>query len=359
MKVLREELQTAVNLAAAVIVDHSIPSFTKVWLRDGVVSAFNGQIGIDTLVEGLPAIGGVDGKEIKKIIDSFSDEELDLSVGAEGQLQLTGERSNFTLNVTDLESFIDTNLEDQEPILQVPVEALSDFNMPAMVKLRELRGDPMLDLTALNIYPQPEEDRLVLFASDRYTLNRSFWSIGSAEHKAVKVPIHIPLDYIKLLAKLRGNFADGEMVISDHHIKTVRDGIKLYSKLVVVPVPLKFEDMVRPCWPDGKFSKKLLIPIPDGLSEALNKAEVLSTNDKDDVEFRVLDGELTVSAKTGKGKFSETFQLDGPHANIERKFSAAQIQRVLPNVDRMYIGQRALVLFGPLRFSAFIAARYL
>lgn len=356
MKVLREELLAAVELAAAVVVDHSITSFTKVWLRESVVSAFNGQIGVNSHVEDLPNVGGVDGKMLKQALAGFVDDEIELTTTPEGQLRLVGERSEFTFNVMDTDSYIDTNVGKSAPILRVPVAALEDFNMAAMVKLCEIKGDPSPAFTALSICPG--EDRLILYASDRSTMNRSFWSIGDTEHAAVKAPLYIPLDYIKMLCKVWSTLQEGELLVTEQHVKVLHEGIELYSKMIAVDEHPNFAGVAQNSWPGGVFRKKLLVPIPDGFREAIDKASLLTTDKAADVVFRILDNELTISTQSAKGKFSETLTLEGEHANIDRKFETEYIKRVLPQVDRMYIGDRAGVFFGPLRFSTFIAARY-
>jgi len=343
-------------LAASIVSDHSIQAFTKVWLLKNQVTAFNGHIGATIPLKGLPVIGGVDGKDLLKLLSNVIVEELKLGLSDANQLEILTERkSKLALSVMDASAYIDVTAKHGEGIFTVPCDALEDINLKAMLNLRELQNDPMPDLTALNICPST--DKLILYTCDRGAINRSYWSIDSDEHANIVAPIHISLDFMKMLTKLWGTFSQGDLTITNSHAVAEFDGIKLYAKLVAVQSPLDFRAVTDRVWNGVEYDKKLLVEIPDGFRETFDNAAVLTTDKVRAVNIDVADNELTLSMASTKGKIEETMPLASDHPNVRTCMSVDLVRRVMNDTERMHIGQGMMVMFGPLRFASYIGSK--
>lgn len=359
MKVNTAELLTAAKSAAVISSDHAIQSFTKVWMLDGKVSAFNGQVGVIVPVEDLPVVGGVDGKMLAKLLHNSNDDEVSIDVTEEGQLKFKSGRSQVKFNIMDPTHYIDVEPNQKKPklLLEVPVAAFEDMQFDAMIGIKEAKGEALGEFLSLSLHYR-NEGSVIAYSSDRHTLNRSIWKVDSEEPFQ---PMYIPLDFFKLFKRLRSEFEEGILKVTDSYAMIVADedddnSARLFCKLLSPTTPADFSAVIARQWPNNVYDKKLLVDIPDELIEAVEKASVIADPDAI-IKIKAGGQQISLSLKSKIGGFSDTIELDKTHPTIETGINIGYLRRALPHVDRMYIGHSSLILLGPLRYSTYIACR--
>lgn len=349
----REELAEAVKLTASITNDHSIQSFTKVWLLKNKLAAFNGHIGISVPMEGLPELGGVDGKAFTQLLDSLAEEDVDLDLNNDGHLNIECGKTKITFNLMGIDGYIDVATKRDKELCRMPISALEDFNLAAMLQMQELRGEPFPEFTAVNVHPG--DGRLTLYTSDRTTIHRSYWFIE--DMGGLNKPFFIPREYFKLLARVKKSIEEGDLIVTKSAVIAECDGVELYTKLMEIENPQDFPGAARKVWPNGKPNKKLFVGIPDGFKEAIARASTLATDKADAVTIDVIDGEMVIKFASPAGKFEDTIEFEGHPHRRGMRFAIPFIKRTIGHADRMFIAERALIMAGPLRFTAFIASR--
>ena len=125
--------------------------------------------------------------------------------------------------------------------------------------------------------------------------------------------------------------------------------------------PINFTNIINNrFWPDGKVNRKLLIDIPDGFMEAIDRVTVfakskLGKEGDDRIDLVIVDGTLTMTGQGGGGVVKETMDTD--HPNVKVSLTPSLVKQFLKYSDRMIITTGGMGLFGPKRFSRYIANR--
>ena len=362
MELDREELLVAVKAANAVTrPDHAVALFTKVWFVDDHVLAFNNASTVISIPIEVPPLGGVDGRLLAQILDKADDDVIDIEANETGQAVLKAGRSTIKLGLTDPTEFVHkvakplTGSDQDGAVLEIDTAMLvEEIELDAMLKLKELKTEASLDFSSLTVRIETGS-KLVLFTSDRQTIARTFIKdVEPMDDEAVGRTILIPLEFMRVLKKLWDSFERGTCTIDNKRIVVSgEDGAILHTTLFTVEQPVDFTRSIQGLWPTGKINTKLLVPIPEELVEVLARACAVIKTTEMDMEFSVVDNVLTIAATQKGNAFKETLEFEHPNVRVFTR--PILVKDFLKYTDRIYIAPNGLSLFGPNRFSKFIA----
>jgi hypothetical protein len=163
-----------------------------------------------------------------------------------------------------------------------------------------------------------------------------------------EVRILIPIEFMRTVKKLWGIFGEGECTIDEKRITLSGEDDAVLTTNLGTSGATDFAAVVGRVWPGGKIDTKTLVDIPERLPDVLNRANIFAKGKEGDVTLNVVDNKLTITSKGTTGTFEESMKF--AHPNVKIKIASHHLTSILPYVDRMYIGQTAIVVFGPKRF---------
>jgi DNA polymerase III sliding clamp (beta) subunit (PCNA family) len=358
MELDREALLAAVKAASAVVANkHTVPMFNAVWLMDGHVLAFNNSGMVINLPMEMPALGGIDGKLLTQLLGKSDEDVVTIDATENGQARIKAGRFTAKLAVLDPVDYVHQLVKPPKPeddaVEFDTVQLVEDIELDAMLQVAALKAEQALDFCSLTMN-STGTGQVVLFTSDRITINRSLLRIDSMLDNTCSY--FVPLEFMKAAKRTWDIFGEGTCLLGNKRILlTGEDDAILYTTLAQVKEPVNFMTAINRVWPEGKIDTKSLVKIPDEFEDALVRASSIAKGDKALVHIKVLDGQLTVSAANEASNFKESIDFD--HPDREAKFPSQLLLKSLPYANRMYIGTWSMALFGPKRFSRYIASK--
>lgn len=361
MQVDRETLLAAVNAANYVVnPNHSIDIFTKVWLLEDHVLAFNANgMVLRVPVEGLPSIGGVEGKVLSDVLSFAQTEEVEITTSPDGEITVGDDESTVTLSVLDLTDTV-------KQVGQIPKFESSSYNeithgdlldncqLDAMLQVAPVQYDTSPDFSALVVDAEGEAAKL--YTSDRVTINRTT-GLPLARAK-VNGRFLFPFEYMKTFMRLWRWFDDAVISfdLTFAVMKSDNDW-QLACRLLRSETNTNFEAACVSLFPKGKVEPKLLVEIPEGLDAMLKQALAIAKNSEDDRVQLTSNGDaLTITGSgRGKNKFSATIPCAHPPVSVS--VSCKRLLQTLPHVNKMRLFSNAVALRGKQKYWRFIAGR--
>lgn len=346
----------AVKAASAVAnTAHAISLFNKVWLLDGSVLACNNAGMVLVAPSELPPLGGIDGKMLGQLLDNSEAESVTVEGTPDGSARVIVGRSTAKLAVADPMKYIKdaATLPDIKPVIDIDLDTFFEkVPIGELTDIRQLKNDPTPDFASLVICGLGN-DNLRMYTCDRMTINRALFKMKGSTYDGRYM---IPLDFITTIYRLRNLFEGGRLLInSTHALATVDEGASFYVKLNTTASPFDFE---RPCinlWNTGKMQTETLVPIPERLPAALDRAKPFARNNEDCVTLSIAGDRLTVSVRGKNSDFEESMKIKA-HPARTTSVNFKLLDGVIGMADRMYIGENAIALFTPNRYSRFVAA---
>ena len=299
MELDREALLAAVKAASHVVVaNHGIEMFTKVWLMDSHVLAFNNTgLVIYIPVDDLPMIGGVDGKLFAQLLDRSQEETVSIDIVDNNQIKVVCGRSRVTLAVKDPKDYVKKlgtlpKLNESEQISFKASKLLDDMSISAMLNIETLKAEQVVDFSSLTFLG--EDGRFTLFTCDRRTINRSLMKMSKLKQATKRL---VPVEFMRTLVSLRDMFGEGRFEMDDATVIVSNPDTEavIYSKLASSERSPDFKSMIGRLWPDGKVDTNTLVPIPDELPNVLSRAQLFTRSTEGIIKLSVADGSLTIT----------------------------------------------------------------
>ena len=183
---------------------------------------------------------------------------------------------------------------------------------------------------------------LDLYSTDSKTIS---W-IRLPNFKAYEVEHAVlPTAFCNQLVKLCKN--GGHFIVQDDcAIVESPSGVRLFARLVDVPRPVPFADVISRTI-DKKLKSKA-VPVPSRLKLALERASVLlETHTGTPISLSFTPEFLRINASTPYGSIKDSIKLDKPHVEIEGNLEHNLMKRALPFATDLVFTEEALIFFGP------------
>lgn len=347
----RLELLAAAKAASTVATEgHAVTVFNKTWLLKDRVLAFNNtSMVLNAKLEGMPNIGGVDGKLLTQLLDHSDEDEVSLTIETSGKLKLVIGSSTTRLEAVEPNDYVWKLVKDPqiEPELTFDANIFEEITLDAMLTVNTLKAEQSLDFSSLIF--SGSGGKVTLFTSDRITINRTLLKTDEQRdfHRLV------PLDLIRTYKRLTGLFDQGALHIGKDIVWFSSDDATLYTPLHKSDNPPDFKKAVGRLWPDGKIDTKTLVEIPDEFPRIAQRASLFTKGDDARILLEVAGNHLTIKANGASGTFNETIKLKHPDATVGINYGL--LKPVIDKVDKIYIASYGIAVFGPNRYSRFIA----
>ncbi len=341
MKFVRTEmLDTLKMIEPAIAPRELVGQLVHIWFSGETVTAYNDVIGIEAPFA-TDFKGGLRGSVLLGILSNSGAANVEVNEGKEGEMLIkaAGAHVNLALlpesdlpfafpaRVDKLTSFDDKFVEALNRVL---ISVGSDTSVP-----------DQLGVTVID-----EGPKLQLLTTDSNTIS----SMRIAKPKGWVVErVTIPTVFCSELQRIcKGG---GDLSISDNDIIAKSpSGVRLFSRLVAIERPLKFNETIKKMAPPDM---KMLVPIPEMLKRALDRVSVLMDGNTEDVAFFFENnkaGESCVGlfAKTSLGEIDDVIRLkEGTHHDIEQRIDHSLIARAVDRCDKFLLSDRCLTMTGP------------
>ena len=202
----------------------------------------------------------------------------------------------------------------------------------------------------LGITLEPENDRVMLYATDEATIARAcVQRDGLALAERAIIPAAFCQQMLRLYADLGpAHKGDVNFEVSSRHVSGQRERyalftageVSLYGRLLETRTPLAFPAHVRAYLPAGYRSR--LIEIPARLRTTLDLHRVFDQPKRSLTTLTVRSGELHLWSKLDGDEIEQMLALPG-HADVAVRVEAQLLQRA-PHCTHMLITPRSIVM---------------
>jgi len=360
MEIDREALLATTKAASSVMAaNHSVPIFSKIWLMENHVLAFNNTSMVIHIPIDMPALGGVDGKLLAQLLDRSGEETVTIEVIDGNKARVEIGRSKATLAVMDPTDYVHQlakvpalNGTVSMPIVEIPCEQLGEeIDLGALLNVGTLKHEQDIAFSSLTL--NGKDGKLTMYASDRVSINRSILSLDNIEEPITRL---VPMDFMRTLKKLWDLFGEGMLHIDPKHVLvSVEDGPTFYTAVNTSEKPIDFRAAIGRLWPSGKIDIKTLVPIPDDFWDTIKRAKLFAKSEPNLVTLIARQNELEVTAASAEGNFNEVLEFEHPPQKIS--VSCDDLLDAASHVDRIYLSSSGVAMFGPRKFSRFVAGR--
>lgn len=303
-----ELLRTASLVGPALAANAYIPALMHIRFDGTRATAFNDVSAVSVRCE-FPASRLIPGRLLMKALGSFSNAQVLVQEGKEGELVISSGRSKVKLPTLGIETF--------------PLEMPDDGDRDAEV---ELSGDILRGVEAClmsvgkatEAHPATrgvtldadDDGNAVLYSTDRYSLTR--YRTGTRIELPAGAPVVLPTFFCEQVVKLAAVYPKAEPVLLLHPGAIVAHFDRLASVLTRTPLDLQALDFPRTIarQVDVKRCEGLVTAIPPGLDEALGRSLlVLEDEVAKAAEFRVGGAEFRLLSTCQMGAADDTLQF--------------------------------------------------
>lgn len=191
-----------------------------------------------------------------------------------------------------------------------------------------------------------DEDGLALYSTDAITLTRARVPDSEIEDGGRAI---LPTAFCKHLievGKVKEDEKPGTLTITDNYCTFVRDGIKLYGRLLDSSEPTDLGEVVRRHL-DQK-AESGAIPIPANLEEVLQRAIYINdaaSTGAPNATFTVTKEQLRIDTATDRGENKDLIKFK-KHPDVSANFDAKRIQGALGAFDKILITKACVAMLS-------------
>lgn len=348
MKIERDKFLVQLErLKDAIPPKNEIPAFTHIWFDGKYARACNGGLGIQVPLEtdfklGVPGrtlLGLMQGTAVNEITTKESSAGLTLQIG----------RSRVNLATLPIEglawNFPDT-LSHKTPFLEMTEEFLDGLRRVLFVKVAHKARVEHWGVTLF-----PEGDNVSLVTTNSRTMAQV---TVAAKLPKQAVRAVLPRPFVEQIVAQCAPHAK-LYVLSDCLI-ALDDNVRLFSTLLDNEAVTDMPALIKRYVGDGQTR----FTIPVGVGETIQRAALLSSQEKDKEEVTILLGAseegLSLEGDFTLGTVSETFELDGSAEEREIRLNLPEFQNCLKEAEEISLLKGACALFGANGFTCLIAA---
>jgi hypothetical protein len=330
----------------AVAINGLIPIMTCFWLTGDQLVAFNGNIAL-AVPFATDFRGAVPGKLLRLLKVASLDRDLQPLA-----------KNHTHLLINDAHTRMKLGMLPPKFLHVMPArQRNSNGNASAMAALIAAIEHCLISVGTdtsrsehLGITLEPENDRVMLYATDEATISRAcVQRDGLAVAERAIIPAAFCQQMLRLYADLGpAHKGDVNFEVSSRHVSGQREryalftagDVALYGRLLETRTPLAFPAHVRAYLPPGYQSQ--LIEIPARLRTTLDLHRVFDRDQRSLTTLTVRSGELHLWSKLKSDEIETTLALPG-HADIAVRVDAQMLQRA-PHCNAMVITSRGIVM---------------
>lgn len=306
------------------------------WLDGERASTFDGEIGVSCPLAS-DVQGGLKGVSLIGLIERARGDKVELAEGKAKHLAIKSGTMKVQLPVLDIkrQPKWPTKLHVNDPIVVTDdLRKALALGMKA-VSTNESRPD-FLGTTIL-----PAKDRLDLFTSDGSTAT---WLICDRPNDWPDTRLAWPRRFCEQLVKL----GDGGMLHltkGNSLLVCEDDKTELLGRDLRITNPVDYPAMMNRMVPEN-FTK-LLYDIPEGLSEAITRVNVLQQNKNEStIKIEVAARKMTMSLETGRGSIVDELKIDPLQPDLAIKVSPMFLSRAIAQGDAMLLGESCVLVYS-------------
>ena len=339
MKVDRKHLLTTLgHLKPGLANKEIIEQSTSFIFTEGKVLTYNDEVAVQAPVEELGFVGAVKAKEFISLLEKLKDDEIDLSVPSGAELLVKMKKSSAGIRLEQ----DTTAIHDIIRGVGEPAEwwELPATFLPAALFCSFSAGSDMTKplLTCLCFSGRD------VWASDNF--RATHYDMGAAAELQFQEPLLIPASIIK---DLRG-YAPIEFSMTNGWAHFRNDAGVIFScRVMEGTYP---EDVIRKIVLAGDEAKAQRVKLPEGVTEALERAGIFSSSstlkvaNDNRVSISLEEGLLTLRGEGAAGWFEEESRVRYQGAPVEFEVSPDVLQEILTYTHEATIGERVLRFKG-------------
>lgn len=314
-----ELVRTLELIKPALASNNMVPIFQCfTFLNNGTVSAYDDEIAVVGPCE-LEENIGVHGNTILGLLSNSGAEEVDFSLAAD-TLTIKCGKTVSKLPYQPFENFIFKE-PSQKWDYKIPfTESLFDaFKMCLETVSKDVTQTALLGITI-------ERDKMYSCDSDAVT--RVQLKHGGKGRVLMSTP------FCEAVVRLWSSLAvtTGKLQFSDDWVYAEFGEWSVYGRILEITSPIDFEALIKKSI-KGKAATQAL---PDGFSEALSRARVLSDPESQKTVMTVSKGRLQILTETHMGEVKDDLPLKG-HPDVKAHVNASHLQRAIQYCDQVAI----------------------
>lgn len=348
MKVERKSFLAKLEcLNPAVAISDSVPIFLNIWFDGNRAYAYDGGLGITIPIETDFKVG-VSGKIILGLLASTQAEQVELVLNDVFGLDVKIGKSRSTVGTQPY-----TNNTWSFPIK--PEGVSIDLTEPLLVALKRVL------LVKPVVQDRVEHYGVTVFRDDagcRLVTTNSHTVAQMQVESEFPDKLVLPRTFVEQITEQLTGIPAKLFILSDCFAAIGDNGTQIYSNLLgnetIEDTPGRgLRGMVARITNDSRAG----FTLPEGVGEALARAELLSGSEKGPlIDLALVGGELVISGKYKLGEVREAFEL-APAPDAETEITVELDQVRLKEAKSFAILAKALVLFGDGGFTCLIAGR--
>jgi DNA polymerase III sliding clamp (beta) subunit (PCNA family) len=336
MELNRKDFLTALQTVEPALETRDlVPLLRLLWFDGRTVRATDGNLGIEA-----PCItefkGGLPGKPLIGFIDSLGRDKINIEEEDDKSITFVSDKSRIRLPLeTITKSVWPFTLGNAEPEAVLSLDA-------------EWRQALEFSMLSVSTTAEQEQRRGVTFSGTEQKLN--LYSTDGASIAWAQMAVAewglddftIPGEFVKETLKQMSDY--GVLSIRPNHIEaTNQAGVHIHSKMLSISDPINYARTVK------RYIKDInLVQIPDGLTEALQRAELLKDKDGISAKFNFVDKDiLVIEASSPYGDLKEELIFEGNHAELSARFTPGILLRGLEGRKNFVVSDRCAILNGP------------
>src|ERR1700722_729703 len=321
-----ELIKTLELVKPALATTNQIPIFQCFIFKPGFVEAYDDQIAITGPCDGEQEFA-VPGNTLLGLLSNSGAEEISLDLKSD-ILVLTMSKSVSKLAFQPPESFI-----FQEP------DPKWNLTLPFTTGLAEAVEGCLGSVAKATT--QPALNGISFEGNKLYACNGDSLTRFTIEHTA-KARVLLPTAFCSAVLKLWKalDVIKGELLISDEWVSAQFGAWAVYGQILEIKDPIDFEQLIT----QNVKTKIPLLPVPEGLSEGLGRARILSDPESQKTVISIVGKKITLHTQTHVGATTDKFVFGGSHPDVVANVNAAHLQDALSKCDRVAFHENCCLL---------------
>jgi DNA polymerase III sliding clamp (beta) subunit (PCNA family) len=330
----RKDLVNKLTLANLTLADNAmVPMLQCFQFSTKLVVATDGSVGINIPCKTDKPFA-VNGKVLLGLLSNSQAEEVEFSL-VNGELHVNADKSLFKLPYLPEEDFMFCGEDKMKPLATFPLteEFIEGIENCLVTASRDEAQQALMGVTISD----DKKEGVRLCSCDGDALTRYSTGLGASGMKDTMLPNQFCAALIKI-SKEVGLGKSATLAVNSEWAKaTLGGGHIVHGRVIENDNPLNHDDVIKKTFKGApKFVK-----CPDGLNEALSRAQVVAKAESAKTVLTVSGGKLKLLTITHIGEVKDTVALPG-HPDVTADVSAELMQRSLNICDEIAITDRCV-----------------
>lgn len=328
----RQDLVDRLELASLALADNNMVQILQCFMFTGTkLTAMDGTVGISISCKTDQAFA-VHGKTLLGLLTNSGGDEVTfetfLTEGSEVVVK-TG-RSKFKLPIMDQAAFVESGGQGEaQLVLPIDDRLLKGLEACMMTSSRDATKAKLWGVLI------KRDKTIKLYSCDGDALTRHDTKRKTDLGPDIMLPLKFCEAVVKI-AKVTGLGKQASLTINDDwaHAK-ITGGYDVLGHLMQVEDPINYADTIKRVL----RGTPTFLDIPDGLNEALTRAQVITKNETAKTVLTVTDGKLKLFTQNQIGVVRDSVMFP-EHPDVQADVNAELVQRSMAICDKMAITDR-------------------